>query len=132
MTSAAELEARGRAAHACGDYAGAVDAYERAFVAYRDAGDRSAAARAARTVGWFRGWVFGEWAVCRGWMSRSRALLEATADASARGWVVLDDAQQGNDLDTHWRRYDEVIEIARDVGDTDLECEALASLGIKP
>jgi hypothetical protein len=71
-----ELEEDGRATHARGDYVAAVEAYEDAYAAYRNAGDVVSAARAARTVGWFRGWVFGEWAVYRGWLSRARALLE--------------------------------------------------------
>ena len=45
--SGSVLEAGARAAHACGDYAGALSAYERAYAAYRDDGDVAGAARAA-------------------------------------------------------------------------------------
>lgn len=126
------LEQGGRDAHAAGDYEGAAAAYEHAFAAYRRDGEVLAAARSARTVGWFRGWVFGDWAVHRGWVARARRLLEA-ADHDldrARGWVLLDDALSGSDFHEQRRQYLEAIELARRAGDHDLECDATASLGM--
>jgi DNA-binding NarL/FixJ family response regulator len=128
--SGAVLEARARACHAAGDHRGALDAYEAAFARFRAAGDLAAAARAARTVGWFRGWVFGEWAVYQGWSGRALTLLEHVADDSAAGWRVCEQARMGNDLDAQRGQYLEAIELARRAGDEDLECEAMASLGI--
>lgn len=124
------LEQHGRAAHATGDYTMATARYEEAFVAYRRAGELAAAARAARTVGWFRGWVFGEWAVHRGWIVRARRLLEQADDEHGRGWVVLDDALGGSDLEVQRLQYLEAIAVARRTGDDDLECDATASLGM--
>lgn len=124
------LERDGRAAHAAADYATAATRYEEAFVAYRHAGDLAAAARAARTVGWFRGWVFGEWAVHRGWIIRARRLLERADDEHGRGWVVLDDALRGSDLEVQRSQYLEAIDVARRTDDHDLECDATASLGM--
>ena len=124
------LEQSGRAAHAIGDYDAAVSAYEHAFAAYRRHGDMVSAARAARTVGWFRGWVFGDWAVHRGWLARARGLLEHASDDGGRGWVVLDDALNGSDVDLQESQYLEAIEMARRSGDWDLECDATASLGM--
>ena len=66
------LEVQGRSAHAAGEYDDAARLYEEAFVSYRRRGELAAAARCARTVGWFRGWVFGDWAVHRGWVARAR------------------------------------------------------------
>ena len=124
-----ELEAAGRRRHADGDYGGALDSFERAFEAYRRQGDLLSAARAARTVGWFRGWVLGDWAVHQGWLSRARSLLEQ-AGAGAQGWLMLEDARAGSDLEAQRRLYLEVIDAARATGDCDLECEATASLGM--
>lgn len=124
------LERDGRAAHGAADYATAVARYEEAFVAYRNAGDFTAAARAARTVGWFRGWVFGEWAVHQGWILRARRLLEGSDDEHGRGWVVLDDALRGTDLEVQRLQYLEAINVARRTDDHDLECDATASLGM--
>ncbi len=124
------LERDGRAAHAAADYTTAAARYEEAFIAYRRAGDLTAAAHAARTVGWFRGWVFGEWAVHRGWIMRARRLLDRADDDHGRGWVVLDDALRGSDLETQRSQYLEAIDVARRTGDQDLECDATASLGM--
>jgi DNA-binding NarL/FixJ family response regulator len=125
-----QLEDRGRAAHAIGDYDTAVSAYEDACAAYRDGGELTAAARAARTVGWFRGWVFGEWAVHQGWVARARALSVQSGDEAGRGWVILDDALRGSDLDVQRALYEEAIALARRTSDRDLECDATASLGM--
>ena len=124
------LEERARRRHAQGDYRAALEAYEAAFAAYRDSGDLLSAARAARTVGWFRGWVFGEWAVYQGWVGQATALLAQADDARAAGWTRCEQARRGSDLDAQRRLYAEAIEVARTAGDADLECEAIASLGM--
>ncbi len=113
-----------------GDYQAALASYEEAFARYRDAGDLPAAARAARTVGWFRGWVFGEWAVCHGWVAQACALLEHEADERAAGWIRCEEARRGTDLDVQRDQYLDAVQLARQAGDVDLECEATASLGM--
>ncbi|GLZ45962.1 hypothetical protein Acsp06_21470 [Actinomycetospora sp. NBRC 106375] len=124
-------EARARERHRAVDYAGSLDAYERAYDAYRREGELLAAARAARTAGWFRGSVFGEWAVHRGWVGRARALVEqAGEDPDGHGWLLLARAQEGDDLAAQRDLYRRAITTARSVRDADLECEALGSLGI--
>jgi DNA-binding CsgD family transcriptional regulator len=108
-----------------------MDAYAQAHAAYRHEGDALAAARSARTVGWFRGWIFGDWAVYRGWAGRARSLLEqATPTGREEGWILLDTAHVGNDLANQRRQYEAVIRLARQYSDSDLECEARASLGM--
>ena len=125
------LEGRARALHLAFDYPGSMKAYERAYAAYRREGDLLAAARAARTLGWFHGSVYGEWAVYRGWVGRARSLLEqAGEDSDEHGWILVARAQDGDDLDDQRRLYLAAIDTARRCGDGDLECEALASLGI--
>jgi len=128
--SGAALEATARARHAAGDHRGALEAYEAAFRLYREEGDLGSAARAARTVGWFRGWVFGEWAVYQGWSQQALTLLERVADEGAAGWRLCEEARRGHDLETQRRQYLGAIALARRAGDGDLECEATASLGI--
>ena len=130
LETAAALEDRARLMHAGGDYRAALDAYEAAFAAYREEGDLVAAARAARTIGWFHGWVFGEWAVYQGWTSQAVALLERAEDVRAEGWVRYEEARRWSDLDVQRRLYVEVIDLARRAGDADLECDATASLGM--
>lgn len=127
---ASQLEERARSLHALGDYRGSLEAYEAAFAAYRNNGDLLDAARAARTVGWFRGWVFGEWAVYQGWAAQSSTLLARSGDVRAEGWIRYDEARRGTDLGAQRRLYVEAIEVGRSTGDTDLECNATASLGM--
>lgn len=130
-SSGAGFEAEARRRHLAVDYDGAVAAYEGAYAAYRDEGDLLSAARAARTVGWFRGAVFGDWAVFRGWFGRAVSLLERGGeDPEVHGWVLVARAQGGDDIVEQQRLYRQAIEWARRSGDVDLECEALASLGI--
>jgi len=127
---ASALEDRARSLHVRGDYPGSLEAYEKAFAAYRESGDLLAAARAARTVGWFRGWVFGEWAVYQGWAAQAAALLGQAGDTRAQGWIRYEQARQGAELDVQRRLYLEAIELGRATGDGDLECDATASLGM--
>lgn len=124
------LEAAARQRYVEGDYRGAVARYEAAFGRYQAEGDLIAAARAARTVGWLRGWVFGEWAVYHGWSARAYTLLERVDSPRADGWLRYAEARRGSDLDTQRRQFLEAIELARRTGDADLECEATAGLGM--
>ena len=126
-----DLEARARTLHLEFDYPGSMRAYDRAYAAYHREGDLLAAARAARTLGWFHGSVYGDWAVFRGWVGRALSLLEqAGVDSNEHGWVLVARAQAGGGFDLQQRLYEEAIATARRCRDGDLECEALASLGI--
>ena len=129
----AALEVEGRDHHRAGEYVRALTAYEAAFRAHRRDGDVLAGARAARTVAWFRGWIFGEWAVAAGMAGtgpepartgRGRGALEGA------GWILLDQARAGSDLDAQRQLYLAAVDLARRCGDPDLECEATASLGM--
>ncbi len=125
------FEGLAKAQHLAFDYPAAMRSYERSYAAYRRAGDLLGAARAARTVGWFHGSLYGDWAVYSGWVGRARSLLEqAGEDLPEQGWNLLAQAQRGSDLAEQQRLYLEAINRARHWGDSDLECEALASLGI--
>ena len=125
------LEGLAKALHLSFDYPAALGAYERAYAAYRREGNLLGAARAARTLGWFRGSLYGDWAVYRGWVGRARTLLEqAEPESNEQGWMLISQAQACGDLEHQRGLYLEAIQTARRCGDADLECEALASLGI--
>ena len=125
------LEGLAKAIHLGFDYRGAMEIYELAYRAYRREANLLAAARAARTVGWFRGWLYGDWAVSHGWMGRARSLLEQAGEGSnEHGWVLVDRAHAGSDLAEQKRLFLAAIELARRCHDSDLECEALGYLGI--
>jgi hypothetical protein len=64
-------------------------------------------------------------------LGRARSLLEQFGEATnEHGWLLVARAQGGSDLQEQKRLYLQAIDRARACGDTDLECEALASLGI--
>ncbi|HVM05436.1 MAG TPA: LuxR C-terminal-related transcriptional regulator [Acidimicrobiales bacterium] len=116
-----EAEARYRAV----DYPGAIDRYEEAFRAYREAGDRLGAGRAARIVAWLHGNVHGDWAVAGGWFGRARALLEdAGPDSAEHGWVLLMQVAPDGDPTVQEARCRQALELGRRHGDPDLEFEA--------
>src|SRR6476469_2422278 len=101
------LEAQARTLHLGFDYSGSMRAYDRAYAAFRREGDLLAAARAARTLGWFHGAVYGDWAVYRGWVARALSLLEqAGVDSNEHGWVLVARVQSGSDLDLQKRLYE--------------------------
>ena len=77
------LEALAEALYLKREYAQAVAHYERAYAAYRREGRSMAAGRAARTVAWITGNVFGDWAVQSGWFARAGTILEATGPTAA-------------------------------------------------
>src|SRR5215211_7436864 len=93
--SGAELEAQARERHAAADYRVALAGYEAAFNQYQAEGDVIAAARAARTVAWFRGWVLGEWAVAHGLAAQAQAMLEQVDDELALAWLRFAEARAG-------------------------------------
>ena len=70
------LEGLSQAAHFQGDYAAAIALKERAFAAYRQRGEREAAARVARWLAFLHGAVQGNRAVANGWMARTARLLD--------------------------------------------------------
>lgn len=125
------MEGLAKALHLAFDYPAAMEAYERAYAAFSQEHDLLGAARAARTLGWFRGSLYGDWAVYRGWLGRAQTLLEqAGKNSNERGWILVARAQAGGELEEQQQLYRDAITTARQCGDSDLECEALASLGI--
>jgi hypothetical protein len=64
-------------------YSAAATHDERAYSAYRREGRHMAAGRAARTISWVTGYVFGDWAVRSGWLGRSRTILSEAGEDRA-------------------------------------------------
>jgi hypothetical protein len=82
------LEGLAEALYLDREYAASAAHYERAYAAHRRERQRMAASRAARTVAWITGNIFGQWAVQSGWWARA-ILEEAGEDGSERGWVLI-------------------------------------------
>ena len=112
------------------EYTAAAGYYERAYAAYRRDGRHIAAGRAARTVSWIFGNMFGDWAVRIGWLGKSRTVLaEAGEGSPGHGWVLLTRAFLEPDAAIRESLCREAITIGRRFGDPDIEFFAMAYLG---
>jgi DNA-binding NarL/FixJ family response regulator len=113
-----------------GDIPGAIAAWERAFAAYRQVGDDSAAARVALFLSKEHGQTLGNHAVANGWLARGRSLGDALPPAAVQGWVRLAEAE----AEPNPARCLELASCALDAGrrfrDPDLELAALGRVGL--
>ena len=123
------VEGLGRAAYLELDHRGAIELWERAYPLHREAGDRVAAIRVARTLAYMYGAVVGDWAVSGGWLARAQTLLADAEDSVEAGWVYQHVAMFEPDRAVKEARFREALEVARRFGDTDLELVTLAYLG---
>jgi DNA-binding NarL/FixJ family response regulator len=123
------LDGLSQAVHFEGDYDLAIELKERAFAAYRNAGDAVRAADLARWLAFLHGTFHGNFAVASGWISRAESLLEGVEECAAHGWLILDRAPFSRDSAEREKVAASALAIARRFGDTDLEFDALALLG---
>jgi tetratricopeptide (TPR) repeat protein len=128
-SSADAIEGLARAACHALDFARAIEDWERAYAAHRAAGDEVGAIRVARTLGYMYGSVVGDAAVMSGWLARAQALQGEAQDSPEAGWVALNRGMfEGNRIRKE-EQFREALDIARRVGDTDLEFVTIAYLG---
>jgi DNA-binding CsgD family transcriptional regulator len=111
------------------DYLASIDAYERAYAAYRDEGNALGAVRVARVLGFLHSGIRGDGAVGQGWGARALSLLSGEADTAERGWIELHIGMFEGDRQKKNQHLRAALEIARRFGDADLEFEAMAYLG---
>lgn len=131
MIDGAALEAMAEAKYRAVDYRSAIELYEQAYRAHREAGDRLAAGRAARITAWLHANVHGDWAVAGGWIGRARTLLETAGEDSAEhGWVLVMQAVPDGDPALQEGFCREAWELGRRHGDVDLEFEAQGQVGL--
>ena len=133
-TDAADAwEGLSRASWWLGDEHGTLDARERAYRRYQAEGD---VRRAAHMATWMAGDHLdfrGDDAVGRAWLRRARALLDGQTASAEHGWILVMEADlvlnaEGDPHATE-RLARQGLEIARAVGDVDVEVVALALLG---
>lgn len=103
------------------------DAFERAYAAYREAGDRQRAAGMALRLSEF---AFGRLAmpVAAGWMSRAERLLEGEPQSEMHGFLACLKAFTSivmGDLEDGLRFAEEAIELGRKFGNREVEALAL-------
>ncbi len=127
--SADVLEGLAGAAYLVLDFPRAIEEWERAYAAYRDAGEHVGAIRVARTLAFMYGAVVGDGAVMNGWLARAQSLLAETDDSLEAGWISLTRGMFEPDRLQKERYFREALDAARRIGDTDLQFVTLAYLG---
>ena len=123
------IEGLARASYLDLDYPAALDGWERAYAAHRDAGDHVGAVRVARSLSYMYLAIVGDRAVSSGWLSRAQTLLARAAESPERGWVALNIAMFEGDRARKEELFREALVLARSFDDTDLEFVTLAYLG---
>jgi DNA-binding CsgD family transcriptional regulator len=112
-----------------GEEAEALAAGERAHHLYRRRGDLPGAVRTAIWVSNEYRRYFGNRAVAsNGWLGRAQRL--AADDEVARGWVAAARAEHSDNLSEKEARAEEALAVAERHGLAELECYALAQLGL--
>jgi DNA-binding CsgD family transcriptional regulator len=106
-----------------------VEFHQRAYVAFRRAGDAEQAAWAAMWLGLTYGSDFGNTAAFNGWIERAERVLQGTGPSPMLGRLWLVRTFGSTDLTRSRERTEQVLNMARDFGDYDLELCALAHLG---
>ena len=79
------------------DISGAVDAWDRAYTAYRRAGLDESAAHVAVLLSREHGEGLGNQALANGWLARAKDLLAPHPDSLQWGWVALVESERAVD-----------------------------------
>jgi DNA-binding CsgD family transcriptional regulator len=128
--TAATLDGLARSRWWLADVAGAIEAWERAYTAYRREGDDVAAARAALFLAKEHGQTLGNQAAANGWLARTRDLLTPLPVSAAHGWLALADSEIETDAAASLELATRALEIGRRLRDPDLELASLGRVGL--
>lgn len=112
-----------------GELHDAVDYKERAYATFRRDGDQLRAALTAWQLSIDHWDGLHNAAAAQGWLARTRRLIDEHGLATLSGWVVLLDAHYATDPKECERLTREVLELARESADADLQLCALSQLG---
>lgn len=123
------IEGLARASYLEMNFSDAIDGWEQAYAAHREARDHVGAVRVARTLAYMNFAIVGDRAVGSGWLARARTLLGDEPDSPQRGWVALNVGMFEDDRTVKETRFQEALVAARQARDTDLEFATLAYLG---
>jgi class 3 adenylate cyclase len=131
--SAADFENYGEAAWWSGKIDEAIAHRERAYAAYTALGDTLGAARMALALSWdYEG--KGSFAVSHGWFATAERLLADVPEAPEHGRLLLIKAMAAmraeGDLDASARLFDDAFELAKRVGERDVQMLALSGKGL--
>jgi DNA-binding NarL/FixJ family response regulator len=127
-TAAAE-EGLGRALWWLQDTVRAIAHIERAYAARRASGEASHAALHALWLSREYAAAYGNTAVSAGWFVRAEGLLRGEREGVEIGWLALTHAERSDDPAEIAEHAARALEIARRLGEADLEAAALVRLG---
>ncbi len=115
------------------DPIGAIGAWEVAYAGYLrrgDTGDRRAAARTAVTIAREYTSALGNPVAANGWLQRAGDALPDTEPSAERGWIGLAEAERAADPAQAIAHAEAALEASRVFGDSELEIQALAAMGV--
>ncbi len=112
-----------------GEPRASVECRERAYVAFRRAGDPSGAASAAMEACVGHLVQFGNGAAASGWLGRARSVFTDGVPPEHEGWFGLIEAYLSADDDLACALIRRALDQGRRTGDVDLELSALSDLG---
>jgi DNA-binding NarL/FixJ family response regulator len=127
--SAQALSGLGEALFYQGDLTRAVELRERAYVAFRNAGDPAAAARMALWLAMQHTAGFSNAAVANGWVGRAERLLDGLGTCAEHGWLILRRSRGASNPAEAEQLALEALSVAHAVDDADLEIAAISQRG---
>src|SRR3954470_19543341 len=123
------LDGLGRALWWLGEREAGIDRRREAYAAYRRAGDtRAAGGLAVYLAGEHR--IDGEAAAANGWLVRARRLLDGLPPGPEHGWLAVEEAKRAESPAEAESRAREAFALGQELGDLDVECMALAHVGL--
>jgi class 3 adenylate cyclase len=130
--TSSDLENYGEAAWWSGKLDDAIALRERAYSGYTATGDELGAARMALTLSWDNE-ARGSFAVAGGWLANAERLLKDLPEAPEHGRLLLVNAMTamfaGGEYDLAIAGFDKTWELAKRVGDRDVQMLALSGKG---
>jgi hypothetical protein len=128
--TAAALDGMARARWWLSDIPGAVEAWERAYTAYRRADQDEPAAHVAVLLSREHAEGLGNDALANGWLARARDLLGGHPDWVEWGWVALVESERAVDLTPALEHAQVALAVAQRIREPDLELAALGRAGL--
>ena len=110
------LEGYAQATRWLGQASASLDTRERAFRAYREAGDAAGAARNATWLAYDHVAFRGDVAVAGGWFARAHRLLEDLGDSEERGWLAFFEGEVALLSANNTVRAGELARLASEIG----------------
>jgi DNA-binding CsgD family transcriptional regulator len=111
------------------DTDGAIAQMERAYAAHREGSDPRRAAACALWLAREFAAAYANDAVSSGWIARAEGLLRECGDIPEQGWLALARAERSGDPEGMRRQAEAALDVARRLGDADLEAAALIRAG---